>query len=345
MPKLKVMVLMGGKTPEHEVSLVTGREVVQHLDKKKYEVLPVVISPDGEKWRVQPLQKFLRQSPTAIGKLTPREKLKDRKPPSLIESRLLPQLKIAKPDVVFIAMHGPFGEDGTIQGMLELAGVAYTGSGVLASALGMDKIMFRKVMLQEGIPIPDYFVFGKKNKKAEILKRFKFPFVVKPSDQGSSVGISIVHKKSQLDEALKLAFSYSRKILVEEYLAGLELTCGLLGNDEPIALPLVEICPKNEFFDYEAKYTPGKCEEICPARISKKLTKEVQDLAVRVYKAIGCRGFGRVDFIIFRGQPYVLEINTIPGLTPTSLLPQEAAVAGISYSQLLDRVIELALEK
>lgn len=340
------MVLMGGKTPEHDVSLVTGRGVVQNLDKRKYEVWPVVISPGGEKWQLKPFEEFLLQSPIVVGKSISQKKIRDyKKSLALGKSPLLPQVRLEKPDVVFIAMHGPFGEDGTIQGMLELAGVPYTGAGVLASALGMDKIMFRKVMAFERIPMSDYLVFGPRNKKAEILRKFKFPLVVKPSDQGSSVGVSIVHKKSKLNEALKKAFSYSREILIEEYLSGLEVTCGLLGNDKPMPLPLVEICPKNEFFDYEAKYTPGRCEEICPARISKKLTKEVQNLAVRVYKAIGCRGFGRVDFIISRGQPYVLEINTIPGLTPTSLLPQEAAAAGISYPRLLDRVIELALEK
>lgn len=344
--KLRVMVLMGGKTPEHDVSLVTGRGVVQDLDKRKYKVLPVVISPDGEKWQLKSLEKFLLQSTTGVGKSVSQKKIQDyKKKLGSKRSRLLPQLKAEKPDVVFLAMHGPFGEDGTIQGMLELAGVPYTGAGVLASALGMDKIMFRKVMLFEGLSMSDCLVFGPRSKKAEIFKKFKFPFVVKPSNQGSSVGISIVHKKNELNMALKAAFGYSRKILIEEYLPGTEVTCGVLGNDKPIPLPLVEIIPKNEFFDYEAKYQADSCEEIVPARISKRLTKQVQDLAVRVFEAIGCRGFGRVDFIISRGKPYVLEINTIPGLTPNSLLPQEAAAAGISYSRLLDRVIELALEK
>ena len=345
MAKIKVMVLMGGKTPEHEVSLVTGMGVVENLDKRKYEVLPVVISPDGEKWQLKSPQEFLLQSPTGVGKPTPQGKSRGRKSSSLVESRLLPQLGSSKPDVVFIAMHGPFGEDGTVQGMLELTGVPYTGAGVLASALGMNKIMFRKIMLQEGIPTPDYLIFSRRDKKTEIFRKFEFPLVVKPSDQGSSVGISIVRKKSQLNQALNKAFGYSRKILIEEYLPGTEITCGVIGNDSPTPLPLVEIIPQNEFFDYEAKYQANKCEEIVPARISKKLTRQVQDLAVRVYRAIDCRGFGRVDFIISRGKPYVLEINTIPGLTPTSLLPQEAAAAGISYSQLLDRVIELALER
>lgn len=297
MKKLRMAVLMGGKSPEHEVSLATGAEVINNLDKKKYQIFPIVL-PKTNSFSIR--------------------------------------IITCRPDVVFIAMHGPFGEDGTIQGMLELAGIPYTGAGVLASALGMDKIMFRKIMTAEGIPIPECF---------EILSKIKFPVVVKPSSQGSSVGVSIVRVKKDLPSALKKAFKLGPRVMVEKYLSGREVTCGVLGNKNPIALPVVEIVPKKEFFDYEAKYMPGKSEEIVPARISKKLTKEIQDLAVRVYEAIDCRGFGRVDMIISEGKPFVLEINTIPGLTPLSLFPKEAAAAGITYPQLLDRLIELALEK
>lgn len=306
MTKLRVVVLMGGKTPEHEVSLATGREVVRRLDKNKYEIFPLVIPRDG------------------------------RLPFDLIKK---------KPDVVFIAMHGPFGEDGTVQGMLELAGIPYTGAGVLGSALGMDKPMFRKVARQAGIPTPEYLVLNQRESKNKIWRKFKLPVVVKPSAQGSSVGVTIVRRKKDLNKALKKAFSFGPRVIVDEYFSGLEVTCGVLGNEKPIALPVVEIVPKKEFFDYEAKYDAAKCDEIVPARISKNLTKQVQDLAIRVFKAIDCRGFGRVDMIISKGKPHVLEINTIPGLTPVSLFPKEAAAAGISYSELLDRLIELALEK
>jgi D-alanine-D-alanine ligase len=226
-----------------------------------------------------------------------------------------------------------------------LAGIPYTGSKVLASALGMDKIMFRKIMEREKILVPKHFVFKKGDVKTKIIKKIGLPLVVKPSNQGSSVGVSLVFKYQQLDSALKLAFSFSHEILIEEYLEGTEVQCGILGNEKPEALPVIEIVPKSDFFDYDAKYQPGLCEEIVPARISKPMTKKVQNIAVKVFQAIGCRGFGRVDLIISKERPYVLEINTIPGLTPTSLLPQEAAAAGISYSQLLDRIIELALQK
>jgi len=354
---IKVVVLMGGKTPEHEISLVSGREVVRHLDKKKYKVLPVVISRDGERWQLKSAQQILLHSPAYSGVAATRlyaagvEKTDHKKKIKSGEA-LLPKgqslplkLTTPKPNVVFIAMHGPFGEDGTIQGMLELAGIPYTGAGVLASSLGMNKIMFRKIMKQEKIPVPKYLVFSQGEKKTKILSIFKFPFVVKPFDQGSSVGVSIVHHKKELEPSLERAFSYSRKILVEEYLPGIEISCGVLGNEKPIALPVIEIIPKKEFFDYEAKYDETKRDEVVPAIISKKLTKQVQDLAIRVFKAIDCRGFGRVDMIISQDKSYVLEINTIPGLTPVSLFPKEAAAADISYPNLLDRIIDLALEK
>jgi len=343
--KLRVIVLMGGKSPEHDVSLVSGREVVRHLNKDKYEVLPVIISPEGTKWQLKTATEILNLSPDGVGRKDRQELVKREQPLTLASQSIPPELSTKEKTVVFIVMHGPYGEDGTIQGMLELAGLPYTGAKVLASALGMNKIMFRKIIEKEKIPVPQYIVFDKKSKKSQILKKFKFPLVVKPSDQGSSVGVSIVDTSKELTLALGKAFSYSNFLLIEKYLPGIEITCGVLGNENPIALPVIEIRPKKEFFDYEAKYQAELCEEIVPARISKRLTKKVQDLAIKVYQAINCCGFGRVDMIISRGRPYVLEINTIPGLTPNSLFPKEARAAGISYTRLLDRLIELALEK
>jgi len=301
---------MGGKTPEHEISLLTGKGVVKNLDRKKYQVLPIIIPKRGAGW-----EKFISQ------------------------------IKTKKPDVVFIAMHGPFGEDGTVQGLLELIGVPYAGAGVLASAIGMDKTMFRKVMAQARILSPRYLVLEKKDSLDSVWRKLKLPVVVKPTNQGSSVGVSIVRQKNQLSFALKKAFAYGSRVMVEEFIKGTEISCGVLGNESPKALPVVEIIPRKEFFDYEAKYQADKCEEIVPARLPTQLTKKVQNLAVKVFQVIDCRGFGRVDMIIKQNQPYVLEINTIPGLTPNSLLPKEAQAAGISYSQLLDKLIKLALEK
>ena len=348
MNKKRVIVLMGGKSPEHDVSLVTGREVVRNLDKRKYEVLPVIISRDGNKWQLKSINEVLRLSPAGVGKSIQRQRLGASRAlsiNSLISQRLPIKPDSRKETVVFIAMHGPFGEDGTVQGLLELTGFPYTGAGVLASALGMDKIMFYKIMEREKVPVGKYLVVDQQTPQTRTSKDFSFPFVVKPSDQGSSVGVSIVHKQKELKQALKLAFDYSNPIIVQEYLKGTEVSCGVLGNNNPVALPVAEIRPKKEFFDYEAKYQPEMCEEIVPANISKKLTQEVQDLAIKVYETIGCRGFGRIDMIIQKDKAYVLEINTIPGLTPNSLLPQEAQTAGISYSQLLDKIITYSLEK
>lgn len=234
-------------------------------------------------------------------------------------------------------MHGKDGEDGTIQGILEFMGIPYTGSGVLASAIGMNKVAFKRAIDHLGVKVPKWQIY---EEGAEV----ELPAVVKPTDQGSSVGVSIVRNKDELTMAVVKAKKYSKEVLIEEYVKGIEVSAGILGNKRLTALPIVEICPKNEFFDYEAKYTEGMCEEIVPARISEDLTREIQRQAMMIYATIGCRGFGRVDFIIRDEVPYALEINTIPGLTPNSLLPKEAKAMGINYAELLDRLIQLALE-
>jgi len=283
---------MGGNSSEYDISLISGKEVLRNLS-DKYIGVPIVVAKDGNEW----LNNLLRE----------------------------------KPDICFIAMHGLFGEDGKIQGMLDILKIKYTGSGVLASAVGMDKILFRKIMQAEGIVVPKL--------------TSKFPCFVKPHNQGSSVGASIVRSKKDLKKAIKLVKKYSRQVIIEEYLKGTEVTCAVLGNEKPIALPVIEIIPlKGEFFDYVSKYTESGSKEIVPARISQALTREVQDLAIRVYKAVGCRGFGRVDFILKDNKyPIVLEINTIPGLTPMSLVPKAAKTYGLSYSELLDKIIKYSI--
>ncbi len=340
--KIAVAVLMGGKTPEHEISLITGKEVVRHLSKSRYKILPVVISRNGKKWQQITTKKLL----TLPNPLKLRGTSKELLSTSEGEIQSINQIT-EKLDVVFVAMHGPFGEDGTVQGMLELGGIAYTGPGVLASALAMDKVMFRKVMLGEKIPIPKYVVVKKGEPKSKVFRLLGSPpFFVKPHNQGSSVGSSIVKTKKDFNKALKLAYQYSDVALVDEYLEGKEITCGVLGNRHPSPLPLIEIVPrKGEFFDYDSKYTECGAKEIVPARISKKLERKIQQMAVDVYNAIGCRGFSRVDFIVKKNnQPVVLEVNTIPGLTPMSLLPKAAMAVGLSYSKLIDRIIKYALE-
>lgn len=339
----KIFVLMGGRSPEHEISLISGKEVVRNLDSKKFEVLPVIISRDSGTWKlVSPNNLLNAQNPLDLQGTTKELQVKEAKSIPFLRS-----VELNEKPIVFIAMHGPFGEDGTIQGMLELSGLTYTGSGVLASALGMDKVMFRKVLEKENIPLPKYIVLEKGEKIGNIEKRMgKYPYFVKPSNQGSSVGNSIARNKKQLGEAVKEAFKFCKLILIDEYLKGKELTCALLGNKDPMALPIVEIIPqKGEFFDYKSKYYEGGALEIVPAKISKRLTKEIQEISIKVHNILGCRGFSRVDFIIEDNKyPKVLETNTIPGLTPMSLFPKAAKAAGISYQKLLEKIIKYAEE-
>jgi len=336
MTKTSVAVLMGGKSPEHDVSLLTGKGVVDNLNKDKYEIIPVIISPSGLNWQVKTLKQF-----TKLDFEIKRKSADWRK-----KSKALSQFSIPiQPDIFFIAMHGPFGEDGTLQGMLDYIGAKYTGSGVLSSALAMNKIAFKKTIAYDQLPQPQWLIY-KPNQQLPNpnLVTFGPPWVVKPSNQGSSVGISIVKNEMDYHKSIAIAGEYSEEIIIEEYLQGVEVSCGVLGNKNPQPLPVIEICPKNEFFDYESKYTPGMCKEIVPARISPEETKKVQKLAIKVYQSVNCQDFGRVDMIIKNGQPYVLEINTIPGLTPNSLLPQEAAASGITYPKLLDKIITSALK-
>lgn len=342
--KLKVVVLMGGKSSEHEISILSGQQIVRNIDVNKYDVLPVVISKDGSKWQLTSREEILKLENPIKLKGTPKDI-------SMASQNVEPKSMSGSDnpiDVVFIAMHGPFGEDGVVQGILEAAGLIYTGSGVMASAIGMDKPMFRKVMKAYKLPIPKYVVVDKNDTYEYIHKSLgKLPYFVKPVDQGSSVGSSIVKKKSELKKALNLSFKYSDLSLVDEYINGLEVTCGVLGNKNPEALPVTEIHPlKNKFFDYESKYTESGATEITPARISEALTNQVKKMAIDVYNAIGCKGFARVDFILKDNKkPIILEINTIPGLTPASLLPKSAASAGIEYGALIDKIINYAIEK
>lgn len=336
--KLNVAVMMGGRSSEYEVSLMSGREIVKNLDVNKYNILPIVISKDGKVWKLISKEQLLLDIESSKKQLAKLEKKEIINLDNMMERDI---------DIAFVAMHGAFGEDGKIQGLLDCANIKYTGSGVLASALGMDKILFRKVLEAEKFPVPKYVVVEKGedvNKISEVLG--KPPYFVKPYNQGSSVGASIVRNKKDLKKALSLSFKYSRYSLVDEYIDGLELTCGVLGNETPQALPVIEIKPlKGQFFDYASKYTENGAEEIVPAPISKELTDKIQNLAVGVHKLIGCKGFSRVDFLIKdKVCPVVLEINTIPGLTPFSLLPKSANALGITYSMLLDKIIMYGLE-
>jgi len=235
--------------------------------------------------------------------------------------------KVKGVDLAFIALHGKGGEDGKLQGYLDTLGIKYTGSGVLASGVGMNKKILRMIAEKNNFLIPS--------------ETTKVPCVVKPTKGGSSLGVTIVKKQNELKMAIEEAKKYDDDIIIEEYIAGIEVSCGIVGD---LVLPVVEIVPKNYFFDYEAKYKKGMSEEICPARLSDKITKKIQAETKRMFKIIGARGYARVDFIVKNNEIYVLEINTLPGLTANSLLPKEALAVGISYSQLLNRIIEEAIK-
>jgi D-alanine-D-alanine ligase len=334
--KLNIIILMGGPSAEHEVSLATGGKILNALDKNKYNLKPITITKDG-KWMLPP----------AEIKLLDYIEKRNKKDIVLLENEeVVDRLKGEKSvDVAIIAMHGTYGEDGTIQGLLELANIPYTGSDVMTSALAINKDMTKRTLRSEGILMPGHIIL-EKDYSAEDFKRINLPFIVKPNKQGSSVGITIVKNKKQISSALKKAFQFDSKIMLEEYLDGQEITAAVLGNKNLIALPLIEIRPKiSDYFDYRAKYEIGGSEEICPAPISKALTKKIQDIALKVHKILECRGVTRSDFILKDGKPYFLEINTIPGMTETSLVPQAAAKAGITFSKLMDKLVELALEQ
>ncbi|MBW2488066.1 MAG: D-alanine--D-alanine ligase [Deltaproteobacteria bacterium] len=308
MGKLRLALLSGGVSSEREVSLNSGDQVFEALDKDKYQIK-----------RYDPKTDLARLVEDAPGI-----------------------------DAALIILHGPYGEDGTVQGLLELLGIPYQGSGVLGSALAMNKLAAKYLYEKAGLPVPPYIALQKGDPldPAALEKQLGLPLVVKPNEAGSSVGMSIVRSADAIAAAVEKAFAHDATILLEAYIEGTELTGGVIGNRELLALPLIEIIPddQHEFFDYEAKYTAGITREICPARIDDQMTAKAQAYAKTAHSALFCKGYSRTDMILKDSQIFVLETNTIPGMTATSLLPQAAQVAGFSFSRLLDELISLCIE-
>ncbi len=349
--RIRVAVLMGGPSPEREVSLISGQQVIGALDPAKYHVLPVEITREG-KWLPRPdLLRIASPDPpqARAGSSVPARSDVPSGPRSIDEV-----VGDSAVDVAFIALHGPYGEDGTVQGLLELLGIPYTGSGVLASALAMDKLRSRQVLQANGLAIPAYVVIdgghwpdNRAEVAARIARDLGYPCVVKPNAVGSSIGVSIARAEEALSAAVERALEHGDVVLVEEYLRGTELTCGILEDpDTGLArtLPLIEIVPKREFFDYAAKYE-GASEEIIPARIPALLARRAEQSALRAHRVLGCAGFSRVDMFLVSGNIIILEVNTIPGLTPGSLIPRAAQAAGIEFSELCSRMIAIALRR
>lgn len=352
--KIRVAVLMGGRSTEREISLLSGCEVLANLDGRKYDVQPFIIDDHTA---------FIDSARN--GKLAPPKPEDLRRAIAEARSRFsavaeddihVPAATRTSgkgswmPDVVFIAMHGKFGEDGTVQGLFDILGIPYTGSGVLASALAMDKAMSKRVFSACGIPTPRWLAAGASEVRADIeaaaermIAELGLPLVVKPNAHGSSVGVGFCKSREEVAESLRVAASHDDVVLAEEFIGGTEISVGVLGGDDPVALPVVEIVPESGFYDYESKYTPGATEEIVPARIPDAATKLAQELARKAHRALGCLGMSRVDMKLSGAEIHVLEVNTIPGMTELSILPAAAAHAGIPFPDLLDRIIQSAL--
>lgn len=353
MNKIKVGVLFGGRSAEHEVSLVSAASIINALDKNKYEILPIGITREG-RWlsAVNAVQLLKNHEP--IEKFPEHVLLPDPRKQSLINiSTAFPQAA-QQVDVIFPVIHGTGGEDGTIQGLFELAEIPYVGAGVLGSAIGMDKVVAKQLLLQAKIPVTPgiWFLFSdfvKKPKEqlALIEKKLGYPCFVKPPNQGSSVGITKAHNRKELLDAVHLAGEYDQKILVEKaVMKPHEIEVSVLGNETPkVSLP-GEIIPSNEFYDYDAKYVDGKSVAVIPAKLPKPLIKKIQQCAVASFQALECSGMARVDFLVQKnGRFFLNEINTIPGFTSISMYPKLWEASGLKYSDLLDELIRLAIER
>jgi D-alanine-D-alanine ligase len=352
--KLRVAVLMGGSSSEREVSLVSGQMIAKALDPDRYEVTAL---------DTRDLFRLTGSCAPPLSAISaPPESATKRIGSAVRAGAPTPALAPAspdRPDVVFIALHGKGGEDGTVQGMLEVLGLPYTGSGVLASALAMDKVMSKRVFKAADIPVIDGIYVSQAALSGcteGAFNRFSLPEIeaypglplfVKPNAGGSTCGCSLVTEPAALYGAVREALKFDDTALIERYVKGTEITIGVLDfpGESLMALPVIEIVPKSEYYDYESKYAAGGSEHIIPARIPAALIDQAQEIARQCHALLGCRGVSRTDIIVSDDRLYVLEVNTIPGMTPTSLLPQAAEHAGIPFSQLLDRIIRSAIDR
>lgn len=313
--KTRIALIYGGRSGEHEISVRSAKSIIEALDPERYHILHYLIAKSG-RWSPKPI---------------------------LPEPGGNPQI-----DVVFPILHGTFGEDGTVQGLLELADLPYVGPGVLASAAAMDKEVMKRLCHERGLPIVDYFTITPGHPAPEEpSKQFGYPMFVKPANLGSSVGISKAKTAEELSQAIQTAAQFDRKIIVERAIIGRELECAVMGNDNPIASFPCEILPSKEFYDYEDKYLLDKAECIVPAQLSDELTAELRRIAIEAYQAVECEGMARVDFLLENatGQLYLNEINTIPGFTSISMFPKMWEHSGYSMPQLVDRLVDLAIER
>jgi D-alanine-D-alanine ligase len=367
--KIRVGIIFGGKSSEHEVSLASAASIISAINREKYEIVPIGITKAGRWVLGEGAKKLIPQNVIEAGKpilIPPDPEIREILPLPLSavvrtettsELSRRPSVGVqgnAQVDVVFPVLHGRFGEDGTIQGLLELAGIPYVGGGVLASAAGMDKDVMKRLFREGGLPVAEFLLFRAEELrshgaacKRRIAAKIHFPCFVKPANSGSSVGIHKVHSIKELDAALNDALQYDVKILVEEGIIGREIECSVLGNESPQASLPGEVIPAHEFYDYEAKYIDEGSRLIIPAKLTPTQTRRIQELAIAAFKAIDCTGMARVDFFLEKGTGRVLvnEINTIPGFTKISMYPKLWEASGISYSELIDQLLQLALKR
>ncbi len=360
--RICVGILFGGRSGEHEVSLASARSILEQIDRGRYEVVPIGVTKQGE-WIVggDPLHML---SAGLSKDSTPATLLADPSRRGLwniqaaaeseAEERAITAVRRARLDVVFPVLHGTFGEDGTVQGLLELAGIPYVGSGVLASALAMDKASANDVFRAHGLPIAPYVVVKRKTWQQrptqvveEIEAALSYPVFVKPANLGSSVGISKAHHRGELPSAFDLAARYDRKLVIQQGIEAREIEVSVLGNDDPIASIPGEVIPSREFYDYQAKYIDDDSELVIPARLDEETTRRVREMAVIAYRALDCAGMARADFLLEKptGKLWLNELNTIPGFTQISMYPKLWEATGVSYPELIDRLIALAIER
>src|SRR3984885_6038486 len=385
MQKLRVGILFGGRSGEHEVSLLSAASLLNAIDKEKYEVVPIGITKDGRWLTAEHAENLLQgklmieprhlragdpetTSPAAVlargeAVMVPPEPVRRQSGlvPFQSDARLTRRAsdRVINVDIIFPVLHGTFGEDGTIQGLLELADIPYVGAGVLGSAAGMDKDIMKSFFIAAGIPIVKHVTilrgaWERDPKKIEKLveSKLKYPLFVKPANLGSSVGISKAHNRKELGPAIEEAAKFDRKIVIEQGVGGKkekarEIECSVLGNDEPVVSVPGEIVPGKEFYDYTAKYVDEGSQSNIPAKLTKSQTKRVQDLAVAAFKAVDCSGLARVDFLMdpLTAKIYLNEINTMPGFTAISMYPKLWGASGLAYPDLIDRLIELGMER
>lgn len=351
--KIRLGILFGGKSAEHEISLISAKNIIEALDRTKYEVLLIGIDKKGQ-WHLRDESSYLidSDSPERIQLSGQRESValvsqEDRKELTrCLEGQLQKALQL---DVIFPVLHGTYGEDGTVQGLLKLANVAFVGAGVLGSALGMDKDVMKRLLRDAQIPVALFLTVYDHNKKKfsfdAVVKQIGLPFFVKPANLGSSIGIAKVSTEAEFESALVDAFQYDRKVLLEEFVPGREIVCAVLGNDHPIASLPGEIVPHHEFYNYQAKYLNGATYHI-PAQIPEDCIESIQKMALDVYRTLCCEGMARIDFFLrANGTLVVNELNSLPGFTPTSTYPRMWAASGLGYCALIDRLIELAIER